>query len=121
MRPPFSRKLYQGRWPNALVFVDDILVYGKTQTEHDSALQQVLATLANKQFRLNVTKCQLQVDDVTFLGLQVNQSGIHPNPEKITPIKHAPQPKNLEQIQAFLGAVNYLSEFLPHLADMAVP
>ena len=106
---------------NTLVFVDDILVYGKTRTEHDRALQQVLATLADKQFRLNVTKCQLQVDEVTFLGFRVNQSGVHPNPEKITLIKHAPQPKNLKQIQAFLGAVNYLSEFLPHLADMAEP
>ena len=62
-----------------------------------------------------------QVDEVTFPGLPVNQSGVHPNPEKITPIKHAPQPKNLKQIQAFLGAANYLSEFLPHLADMAEP
>ena len=104
-----------------MVFVDDILVYGETQTEHDTALQQVLAILADKQFRLNVTKCQLQVDEVTFLELRVNQSGVHLNPEKITPIKHGPQLKNLKQIQAFLGAVNYLPEFLPHLDDMVEP
>ena len=106
---------------NTVVFVDDILVFGKTRAEHDQALEQVLKQLADKEFRVNTEKCQFGVTEITFLGFRVNRNGVHPNPDKISPIKNAPRPTNLKQVQAFLGAVNYLSTFIPHLAEKAEP
>ncbi len=106
---------------NTICFADDILVYGATYDEHDHALNCALAALADKQFRLNTNKCELRVPEITFLGFRVNNHGIHPNPDKIAPIKNAATPNNIKQVQSFLGAVNYLSEFIPQLAEKAEP
>ena len=104
---------------NCISYIDDILIFGANQREHDEALHRVLAALSNNQFRLNVDKCQFSVPEISFLGFRINPSGIHPNTDKIGPIKNAPPPTNLKQLQAFLGAVNYLSEFIPNLANKA--
>ena len=61
------------------------------------------------------------MDEVTFLGFKINKTGIHPDSDKIASIKEAPRPTKVRQVMSFLGAVNYLSEFLPRLANMAEP
>ena len=48
-------------------------------------------------------------------------SDMRPNPDKIEPTENAASPTTLKQLQTFLGAVNYLSEFVPRLADLAEP
>ena len=106
---------------NCVVYIDDILVYGKTQMEHDRALEKVLEALATKQFRINEAKCTFSTNEVIFLGFRVNSEGISPDPDKVAPLKEAPRPTNTRQIMSFLGVVNYLSEFLPQLADIAEP
>ena len=55
------------------------------------------------------------------MGFRITTSGIRPDTEKIMPIKEAAVPKSLKQTQAFLGAVNYLSEFIPNFSDKAEP
>ena len=106
---------------NTIAFVDDILVFGFTKSEHDTALKKALSALAAHQFRINPAKSLFGVQEVTFLGFRLNKDGIHPNPDKIAPIKEAPCPTNVKQVQSFLGAVNYLADFVPELADKAEP
>ena len=106
---------------NTMSFVDDILVYGRTHKEHDDALEEVFSSLDSKEFRVNLEKCQFGRNKITFLGFCIDASGIRPNPDKIEPIKNAASPTTLKQLQGFLGAVNYLSEFVPPLADLAEP
>ena len=101
--------------------MDDIPVYGLTKAEHDMALQNVLTSLAAHQFRNNPTKSILGAQEITFLGFRINKNSIHPNPDKIAPINEAPRPTNMKQVQSFLGAVNYLAEFVSGLADKAEP
>lgn len=106
---------------NTIAFIDDILVFGKTREEHDNALESVLHALSAKQFRINREKCEIGVSATTFLGFRIDVDGVRPNPDKVKPIKEAPRPTTLKQLQSFLGAVNYLSNFIPHLADSAEP
>ena len=106
---------------NCVAYIDDILVYGATQAEHDQALSAVLDALAANQFRLNTAKCLFGVNAVTFLGYKVDHTGIHPTSDRIVALKRAPRPTNVRQVMSFLGAVNYLAEFVPHLADLAEP
>ena len=63
---------------NAAQYVDDVLVYGTSQEEHDAALDKVLAALVLKDFRLNLSKCRFDTDSVTFLGLVIDSTGIRP-------------------------------------------
>ena len=106
---------------NCVVYIDDILVFGATQQEHDCALEKVLEALASKQFRINESKCMFSTNEITFLGFKVSSAGISPEPDKTAPLQEAPRPTNVRQVMSFLGAVNYLAEFLPRLADMAEP
>ena len=106
---------------NTIAFLDDILVFGRNRQEHDDALKSVLTALDLHQLRLNTAKCEFGASEITFLGFRVGLNGIRPNPDKVSPIKNAPRPTNLKQVQAFLGAVNYLSIFIPTLADIAEP
>ena len=66
--------------------MDDILVHGKTQEEHDQCLQNVLQRLAESGLTLNREKYQFNKDQVTFLGQVVNKEGIQADPDKVTAI-----------------------------------
>ena len=79
---------------NVVQYVDDILVYGSTQQEHDAALDKVLAALAQKDFRLNLAKCKINENSVTFLGHRIDATGVHPCADRLAPLRDAPTPTN---------------------------
>ena len=107
--------------PGTICYVDDILVFGVNQEEHDANLRTVLKQLEAKDFRLQKSKCQISVSEITFLGHIVSASGIRPDPKNVDPIKNAKQPRTVKQIASFLGMVNYYSDFIPKLATLAEP
>lgn len=75
--------------PNGLEGVvchmDDVLVWGRTQEEHDARLHATLVKIQCAGFTLNVDKCDLSKTDVIFLGHVVSASGISPDPSKMKP------------------------------------
>lgn len=108
--------------PGTVVFIDDILVFGSNQKEHDLNLQNVLKALSEKNFRLNFDKCIYSVSEVPFLGHIVSSNGdIKPDPRNIQAISEAPVPQSANEVQRFLGMINYYHEFLPDLASIAEP
>ena len=66
--------------------MDDILVYGRDQEEHNSKLMAVLELLKQARVTLNKDKCCFSVDRVTFLGHVVDHVGVHPDPKKVEAI-----------------------------------
>ena len=66
---------------------------------------------------LNPDKCVFPVDQVTFLGHQVDRNGISPSPKRVTAITKMPKPENVKDIRRFLGMVNQLNKFSPNLAE----
>ena len=101
--------------------VDDILVYGKDQEEHDERLREVLRRLQKSGLTLNKEKCQFRKNRVSFLGQVVDQSGIQPDPEKVTAIQQVPVPRNVSDIRRFLGMANQMSKFAENLAEKTKP
>ena len=75
--------------------MDDVLVYGKCQEEHDQRLTAVLERLQKAKVTLNKDKCKFSVSHVRFLGNIINNSGIHPDPEKLEAIQKMPTPKSV--------------------------
>lgn len=65
---------------------------------------------------MNLEKCKFFVTEVTFLGHTISKSGINPKVEKMEAILNAPAPKNLLELQAYLGLLNYYSRFIPNLS-----
>ena len=101
--------------------MDDILVHGQSQQEHDQTLRVVLEKLKKAGVTLNREKCEFSCESVTFLGHLIDSSGIRPDPSKVEAILKFKQPTQVADIRRFLGMVNQMSKFAPHLADITQP
>ena len=101
--------------------MDDILVHGRTQEEHDTHLQAVLQRLQGAGMTLNVEKCQFSQTSLSFLGHIIDNSGIRPDPNKVKAIVAVKKPTNISDVRRYLGMVNQLSKFAPNLAEMTQP
>ena len=97
--------------------MDDILIHGGTQEEHDEPLRAVLERLQKAGITLNHKKCLFSVSQVTFLGQVVDSSGIRPDPEKVSTILRMPATTDISGVRRFLGVVNQMSKFIPNVAE----
>ena len=101
--------------------MDDILVHGKDQAQHDTRLKAVLQRLREAGLTLNSEKCQFSRSGVKFLGHLVDQEGIHPDPDKVAAIVQVQPPSDVSAVRRFLGMANQMSKFCPKLADKTKP
>ncbi|XP_037529195.1 uncharacterized protein K02A2.6-like [Rhipicephalus sanguineus] len=97
--------------------MDDILVFGRDQAEHDGNLDTTLKKLASSGITLNRSKCAFSVKEVTFLGCVISSQGIRPDPKKVEAIKCLPPPTDVAGVRRILGMANHLARFLPNLAE----
>jgi len=107
--------------PNVAVYIDDLLVTGKTDQEHLSTLKQVFERLKQHGLRIKRSKCAFMCLSVEYLGHIVSEKGLQPTPDKVKAIMGAPKPKNLTELRAYLGLLNYYGKFLPNLAAKTHP
>ena len=107
--------------PMVCVYIDDILVSGKTPEEHLYNLNEVLHRLESAGLHLKKEKCSFCLPEVNYLGHTISEKGLKPSPAKIRAITEVSQPTNVTQLKAFLGLVNYYAKFLPDLATKLAP
>ena len=101
--------------------IDDILVYGKDQREHNKRLEAVLKRLTDAEFTLNPVKCQFSQRRVHFLGQVIDEHGVRPDPEKISAIRNVREPTCVSDVRCFLEMLNQMSKFSPNLAETTKP
>ena len=100
--------------------IDDILI--KTGPhEHLQVLDEVLTKLEKYGILVKEAKCQFMVPSVEFLGHRVDGEGRHPLDEKVAAIVEAPQPKNVSELRAYLGLLNYYGSFIQNLSNILHP
>ena len=107
--------------PGTISYIDDIVIFGTSQVEHDANLRQALQRLEDKDFRLQLSKCEISVSEITFLGHIISASGVRPDPKNVDPIRNATTPRTPKQLASFLGMVNYYADFIPKLATVCEP
>jgi len=71
------------KWQLCLVYLDDVLEFGKTFEEHQERLELVLSVLLEANLSLNIEKCLFGASDVAYLGHVISGQGIKPNPSKV--------------------------------------
>ena len=101
--------------------MDDILIHGRHQAEHDERIRAVLHRLQKVGLTLNNQKCEFSKGRIKFLGHIVDAQGVHADPEKTKAIAQFPVPSNVTELQRFMGMVNQLGKFTPGLADHNEP
>ncbi|XP_065177704.1 uncharacterized protein K02A2.6-like [Sycon ciliatum] len=107
--------------PGVIVYIDDILVFGSSQEEHDRRLAAVRQRLEAANLRLNADKCQLSKSSVKYIGHWLSGTGVAPDGEKLQAIADMAMPKSLQDVQRFLGMVTYLGRFIPDMSSISEP
>jgi hypothetical protein len=103
------------------VYIDDILVTGKTEEKHLRTLDEVLARLENAGVRLKREKCMFMADDVIYLGHRISKEGIRPTDDEVRAITATPRPTSVSELRAFLGLVNFYGKFMSNLSTVLAP
>ena len=104
-----------------LCYLDDVIVFGKTLTEHNDRLKTVLTRFRDNNLRVKLAKCVFASPQVTYLGHCISQQGVSPDPTKLTAVAKIPLPSNIKEVRTFLGLTGYYRRFIPNYATVAQP
>lgn len=104
-----------------LVYLDDLIVFGKTLEEHEQRLLKVLDRLEEFGLKLSIDKCLLCQPQVKFLGHIVSASGVATDSEKVSAVTHWKKPVDLKSLQSFLGFCGYYRRFIQNYSAIVRP
>ncbi|GJY80123.1 putative reverse transcriptase domain-containing protein [Tanacetum coccineum] len=102
-----------------IVFIDDILIYSKTQEEHIEYLRLVLGLLKKEKLYAKFSKCEFWLREVQFLGHVINGNGIHVDPSKIEAVKNWKAPRTPNEVRSFLRLAGYYRRFIENFFKIA--
>jgi hypothetical protein len=106
---------------SVVVFVDDILIYSKTEIEHTKHVKEVLNILRRNKLYAKLPKCQFFQSRVTFLGHVLSKDGLSVEGDKIKAMNEWPRPQNRKHILSFLGLCGYYRTFIANFSQIALP
>jgi hypothetical protein len=90
-----------------VVFIDDILVYSRSEEEHKEHLHLALQKLQEHRLYAKLSKCKFWMKQVAFLGHIISKGGISVDPSKVQDILSWNAPTSVCDIQNFLGLAGY--------------
>ena len=103
------------------VYLDDVIVYAKTKSELYDNLATIFDRFRNANLRLKPKKCKFFQDSVEFLGHQVSADGVQCSDKHIAAVSDWAEPKDVKELQTFLGFANFFRRFVPGFAHVANP
>jgi RNase H-like domain found in reverse transcriptase/Integrase zinc binding domain len=118
-----SDKLLLNSWIRQYIirYVDDFFVRTPTFELHCRVLIELFRLCKEANLVPNWDKCTFLRTSVKILGYILDETGLHPNPEKIAPILQLAQPKNVTEIESFLGVCSYYHRMIPDFSTLAEP
>lgn len=108
-------------WNSCLVYIDDIIIFGKTFEEHLGNLARVFERVEQAGLKLQPQKCHLLQSQVQFLGHIISTNGVAPDPQKTEKVKQWQTPQSVKEVQQFLGLASYYRRFIKNFASVAAP
>jgi hypothetical protein len=104
-----------------LVFLDDILIYSSSESDHLEHIAAVLEKLREHQLYARADKCDWGMEKVDFLGQIVSAEGIGMDPSKIESVRDWPVPQTRTEVLAFKGLAGYYRRFVKNFSEIAGP
>lgn len=103
------------------VYIDDVIIFGKTLDEALHNLGLILKTLNDANLKVQLDKSEFLHNDIEFLGYIITPDGIKPNAKKISTIEKYPEPTTIKELRSFLGMMSYYRRFVKDFAKIAKP
>jgi len=104
-----------------VVYLDDILIFTRTEEEHAKAIRWVLQILQEHKLFLRPEKCEFYKERIEYLGLVISENEVSMDPVKVVGVREWPTPENKTDVQAFLGFVNFYRRFIRDFSAKARP
>jgi len=104
-----------------LAYMDDILIYAKTEEEHDRLVKEVLNRLQQNGLAVSPEKCVWKAKEVEFLGYVIGRDGIKMATTKVDAVLSWKTPASLQEVQSFLGFANFYRRFIQDYSRVARP
>jgi len=104
-----------------IVYLDDILIFTKTEEEHEQAVQRVLEILTEHKLFLHLEKCEFHQKQIEYLGLVILENKVAMNSVKVAGVREWPIPENRTDVQAFIGFVNFYRRFIQDFSTITRP
>ncbi|KAJ3464714.1 hypothetical protein MRS44_009500 [Fusarium solani] len=102
-------------------YLDDILIFSETEEEHTEHVHKVLKALQDANLLVEPEKSTFHTHEVEFLGHIISPNEIRMDPKKIAAVRDWPRPKNLKEVQSFIGFANYYRRFIRNFGKIAIP
>jgi len=104
-----------------VVYLDDILIFTKTEEEHEQAVQRVLEILAEHKLFLRPEKYEFHRKQIEYLRLVISENKVAMDPVKVVGVCEWPVPENWTDVQAFIGFINFYRRFIQDFSTIARP
>ena len=105
----------------ALIYLDDVIIYSKTEEEHLVRLRAVLEQFMEHGLKLKPSKCNFFHTEISYLGHKVSAAGMEPGTDGLKGIAEIAPPATYTQVQKFFGATGYFQRFIKGYARIAKP
>lgn len=116
-----NRIFTDGLYTKCIVYVDDILIFGRTRQEHDNNLHWVLSKCYEYNVKIKLEKCYFAKDQVEYLGFIISGSSIKPLPSKIQTLSIQSPPKDKTELRSLIGKLNFYARFIPNYSSQLEP
>ena len=109
------------QWSCCLVYIDDVIILGRSFSEHLRNLQAVFERIQSAGLKLKPSKCSFLQDEVQYLGHIVSKDGVKVDPAKTNKVASWSTPTSIREVKQFLGFASYYRRFIEGFAQVAKP
>ena len=113
--------LKQQVWRSCVVYLDDVLIFGRTIEEHNKRLKEVLEQFRKSSLKLSPSKCSFLKTEVQYLGHKISEKGISTDPKKIQSIIEWPKPNCVNEVHSFVGLCSYYRSYIQNFTNIVEP
>jgi len=103
------------------VYIIDILICSNAEEEHNELVRWVLRKFTENNICINIDKCLFYISEVEFVGFQAGKHGIQMSQKKVEDIVNWPAPRNVKEVQRFIGFANFYHRFIQGFSSQTLP
>ena len=116
-----DRILAEFRWQFCIVYIDDVLIYSRSFSEHLQHIDAVFKCFKEAGVVIKPSKCVFASSEITYLGHIINEHGTRPDPSKVEAVKHFPLLSTVTEVKSFLGLCSYFRRYVQNFAQLSEP